>query len=340
MFEELFTPVRKVSSELLQRIQRSGKAIDTSSIEGSFALAQQQKLCDEVLHAMGYDFEHGHLSQSAHPFTTSFGSPLDVRVTVRYNEQYIQQALMAALHEGGHALYEQGVAPTLKRTPLASGASMGVHESQSRLWENAIGRSDAFWQGQSGLLRKNFPQRYNDLDSATFVRALNKVEPSLIRVEADEVTYNLHIIIRFELEKAMVNGDIAVESLPRLWNEKYQEYLGITPENDTVGILQDIHWTSGFGYFPDYTLGNLYSAQIYHTVRQQIPDLDTRLASGETGTLLHWLRDHLYQLGATFLPEEIIQRVTGQPADPHYFIDYLTDKFTRIYELPESNEAL
>ncbi len=288
-----------------------------------------------LLRGMGYDFSRGQVAQSPHPFTTSFGSPFDVRVTVHPDEHYLQASIMAAIHEGGHALYEQASAPTLVRTPVAGGASMGAHESQSRLWENPIGRSEPYWQGQYAAVRETFPEHFAQVDVATFVRALNKVQPSLIRIEADEVTYNLHIIVRFELEKALINGDVAVESLPRLWNEKYREYLGVEPANDAQGVLQDIHWTSGFGYFPTYTLGNLYAAQIFHTLHAVFPDFDSRLALGDTTFVLTWLREHMYAVGAIYLPEELIQRVTGEVPHPEYFTRYLTSKFEKIYNLPE-----
>jgi carboxypeptidase Taq len=242
---------------------------------------------------------------------------------------------MAALHEGGHALYEQGSSRTLMRTPLAGGASLGMHESQSRMWENVIGRSLPFWQGRYGIIREVFPEQFKAVDVATFVRALNKVEPGLIRVEADEVTYNLHIIIRFELEKALLDGEISVESLPGRWNARYREYLGIDPENDATGVLQDVHWSEGMiGYFPTYTLGNLYAAQIYHTLRTIFPDFDERLAAGDTSFVLQWLREHMYSVGATYLPQDLLLRLTGEEANPQYFVNYLTARFEQIYNLP------
>ncbi len=331
--DALFTPVRVVSSTLLKRIQASGHTIDTACLHGHFPAEKQLELSREILKRIGYDFSRGAIAQSPHPFTTGLGSPFDVRVTVRTNEQFIQQSLMAAIHEGGHALYEQGSAATLVQTPIAGGASMGMHESQSRLWENAIGRSESFWRGQFDLMRKILPAQYGKLDSATFARALNHVEPSLVRVEADEVTYNLHIIIRYELEKMMVNGNIAVESLPRLWNEHYQEYLGITPNSDSDGILQDVHWTSGFGYFPSYTLGNLNAAQILSTLRSALPNFDAALAEGETAHILHWLQNHMYNVGAIYRPDELMKRVTGATLDASYFNHYLTSKFEQLYAL-------
>jgi len=329
----LFTPIRAISTALLQRIVASGNKVDASCLQGHFASDKQVDLSVAILKGMGYNFTYGAIAQSPHPFTTDVGTPFDVRVTIRTNEQLLQQSLMAAIHEGGHALYEQGSAPTLVNTPVAGGASLGVHESQSRLWENAIGRSTPYWQGQLGLVQNIFPEQYANVDATTFARALNHVEPSLIRVEADEVTYNLHIIIRFELEKAMVNGDVAVESLPRMWNEKYQEYLGITPPNNADGILQDVHWTSGFGYFPTYTLGNLNSAQIFNTLHKALPNFDELLAKGDTATILTWLREHMYKFGAIYQPDELLQRVTGESLNPDYFTHYLVNKFEKIYGL-------
>ncbi len=331
--EALFAPIRETSRSLLQRIEASGNTIDASCLEGNFAEAQQIALGERILRNMGYDFTRGQIAVSPHPFTTSFGAPFDVRVTTRTNKRYIQESLMAVIHEGGHALYEQGSSPTLARTPVVGGASMGAHESQSRLWENEIGRSSAYWKGQFSVVQELFPERYAGVDAETFARALNKVQPGLIRIEADEVTYNLHIIVRFELEKALVNGDVAIETLPSLWNAKYREYLGIEPPSDTKGVLQDIHWTSGFGYFPSYTLGNLYAAQIFSTLQSVFPDFDARLASGNTSFVLQWLQQHMYSMGAIYQPEDLIKRVTNEAPDPSYFSRYLTAKFEKIYHL-------
>jgi carboxypeptidase Taq len=331
--DQLFGPVRENSLGLLKRIQASGTTVDASVLEGDFPSAAQLALADKILRAMGYDFARGGIAVSPHPFTTSFGSPFDVRLTVHPDPRFLQASVMAAIHEGGHALYEQGSAPAIARTLIAGGASMGAHESQSRLWENAIGRSQPFWQGQFFLVRDAFPDRFASVDAAAFTRALNHVEPSLIRIEADEVTYNLHIIIRFELEKQLVNGNLAVESLPSLWNAKYQDFLGITPKNDAEGVLQDVHWTSGFGYFPTYTLGNLYAAQIYAALRRAFPDFDRRLAAGDTGFILRWLQERMYAVGGIYTPASLIERVTGEPPNPTYFADYLNTKFATIYGL-------
>lgn len=334
--DQLFAPVRDISKNMLRRIKASGNTIDDSCLQGDFSTEEQLALSERILRAMGYDFERGQLAQSPHPFTTSFGSPFDVRVTTRIDNHLLQPALMASIHEGGHALYEQGSSPTLVRSPLAGGASMGAHESQSRMWENAIGRSLPFWQSHFALVQETFPAEFAQVDAATFARALNKVQlnDSLIRVEADEVTYNLHIIIRFELEKMLVNGDVSIESLPRLWNEKYQEYLGVTPPTDADGVMQDMHWTFGFGYFPTYTLGNLYGAQILHTLYTVFPDFDEKLAQGNTAFVHDWMREHMYSVGAIYMPETLIERITGEKPNSQYFEQYLTNKFEALYNLP------
>lgn len=331
--DPLFATVREVSTTLLRRIQSSGYTLDDAPLHGDFPPEQQMRLSEALLRAIGYDFARGGIARSPHPFTTDFGSPYDVRVTVNPDPHLVSAALMAAIHEGGHALYEQGTAPTLARTPVAGGASLGAHESQSRLWENPIGRSEAFWQGQYGTVREVFAEHFASVDVTAFARALNTVRPSLIRIEADEVTYNLHILIRYELERAMVEGDVAVESLPGMWNAKYKQYLGIEPSTDSEGILQDVHWTSGFGYFPTYTLGNLYAAQIYATLRATFADFDERLASGNTAFTLDWLREHMYQYGATYIPATLIEKVTGEAPNPQHFARYLTTKFERLYGL-------
>ena len=331
--DKLFAPVREVSTTLLRRIEASGAIVDDSCLQGEFSEEKQVALSDVLLRGMRYDFSHGGIAVSPHPFTTSFGSPFDVRLTVHPDKHFIQSSVMAAIHEGGHAVYEQGSAPSLARTPLAGGASMGAHESQSRLWENAIGRSEAYWRGQFAAVRQAFPEQFATVDAAVFARALNRVKPSLIRIEADEVTYNLHIIVRYELEKALINGDVAIESLPGLWNAKYREYLGIVPTSDSEGVLQDMHWSSGFGYFPSYTLGNLYSAQIYSALRKHFPNFDEHLASGDTAFILEWLRNNMYVFGAIYQPDTLMERVTGEVPNPEFFARYLTSKFEAIYQL-------
>ncbi|HLZ60582.1 MAG TPA: carboxypeptidase M32 [Ktedonosporobacter sp.] len=326
--------VRDATVDLLQRIQASGRKIDTSCLHGDFAPPMQLDLCREMLRGMGYRFDSGRLDQSSHPFTSGFGSPFDVRVTTRVDPSYFPAALMAAIHEGGHAVYEQGSDPSLARTFLAGGASMGLHESESRLWENYIGRSQPFWKHHFGALRDHFPETFAHREAEELVQALNEVKPSFIRTEADEVTYNLHIIIRFELEQGLMNGEIDVDDLPRLWNQKYRDYLGVTPPTNTLGVLQDIHWSGGsFGYFPTYTLGNLYGAQIYQTLRRVFPDYDQRLEVEGTGFILDWLSEQMYVYGQVYSPGELARRVTGEALNPEYFVQYANAKFGALYGL-------
>ncbi|MEM7263678.1 MAG: carboxypeptidase M32 [Planctomycetota bacterium] len=248
-------------------------------LERSFAVDQQKAFGERVLADLGYDLDHGLIEVSTHPFCSGIASPTDVRVTTRYSENDVKSALTGLIHECGHALYEQGFDPKLAGTPGAEATSMGIHESQSRLWENQVGTSPEFWQHYLPQLKQHFPDALGDVELDDFVRAFNIVEPSMIRVDADEVTYNLHVLLRFEIESELIDGDLTVSELPELWNAKMEEYLGIRPANDAEGVLQDIHWSMGaFGYFPTYFLGNLYSAQIYRAARQALPELDGQIA--------------------------------------------------------------
>jgi carboxypeptidase Taq len=326
--------VRTATVDLLKRIQASGHTVDTSCLRGNFDEEKQLDLSTHVLKQMGYRFEAGRMDKSSHPFTGGGGSPYDVRLTVRVDPTYWPMSVMAAIHEGGHAVYEQGSDPALARTILAGGASMGLHESESRMWENYIGRSLPFWKRHFPALKERFPEAFAHRSVEEVVTALNNVKPSLIRVEADEVTYNLHIIIRFELEQELINGTLDVNDLPRAWNQKYQDYLGITPETDTDGVMQDIHWSNGsFGYFPTYTLGNLYGAQIYHTLRKTFKDFDYRLEHEGTGFILTWLQEHMYAVGQVYTPDELARRVTGETLNPEYFVEYITRKYGAVYHL-------
>ena len=286
----------------------------------------------EVLRDFGYDFERGRQDLSAHPFTTSF-SVSDVRLTTRVNEHFLPAALFGTLHECGHGLYEQGVDPALDRTPLADGTSLGMHESQSRLWENLVGRSRAFWTHYYPKLQAAFPEQLGDVALDAFYRAINKVEPSVIRVEADEVTYNLHIMLRFELENAMVERRVDVEDLPELWNTKMSEYLGLRPETDADGVLQDIHWSLGaIGYFPTYALGNLMSVQIFDAAHEALPDLDAQIRGGQFADLHAWLREHIYRHGRKLQAPELLERVTGSGPSSEPWLAYIRRKYGELYD--------
>lgn len=279
-----------------------------------------------ALRAIGYDFNRGREDASAHPFTTALGAN-DRRVTNRYANDL--SFIFSALHEGGHALYEQGISADLARTPLSEGVSLGIHESQSRFWENMIGRNQQLWQSREFVdIIKMFPEQLGALTSQDFYQIINQVKPSLIRVEADEVTYNLHILIRFEIEKAVIEGTLSVNDIPSTWNQKYKQYLGVDVPSDAQGCLQDIHWSGGMiGYFPTYTLGNLGSAQIWDTYKQKDPDYQETIRSGNTKKILNWLTANIYQHGAIYTPSELMQKATNQPLNPAHYLNYLQQKF-------------
>jgi carboxypeptidase Taq len=281
---------------------------------------------------MGYSFEAGRLDESVHPFATGL-SPGDVRITTRYLENDVTSALFGTIHEGGHALYEQNIMDELIGTTLCTGTSMGIHESQSRFWENVIGRSRPFWDRYFGELQKRFPGQL-DVTADQFYRGNNVVQPSLIRIEADELTYNLHIIIRYEMEKLIFNEGAKAADLPAIWNDKYKEYLGVTASTDAEGVLQDVHWSGGaFGYFPSYSLGNMYAAQIADTMERELQGMWKLVGSGDLLPIKHWLTERIYKYGKLRTPSELIQSVTGKPLDPQHLVTYLTNKYKDIYKL-------
>jgi len=326
----VFSVLRPALVDLVQKIAERAGAVDDRCLQGDFDEARQWDFGVQVLKRLGYDFNRGRQDRSAHPFTTAF-SPDDVRITTRFHRDLLASALMGTVHEGGHALYEQGIAPALARTPLAGAASLGMHESQSRMWENLIGRSRPFWKVFYPQFQKTFGE-FAKVPLETFYRALNKVTPSLIRVEADEVTYNLHIMLRFELEIALLQGDLAVKDLPGVWNQKMKDYLGILPPDDAHGVLQDVHWSGGsMGYFPTYTLGNVISVQLFNAALAQSRSLAGDLERGEYGSLLGWLRENVHRHGAKFESPELLQRITGEALTPQPYIQYLKSKFGEIY---------
>lgn len=287
----------------------------------------------DVITHFGFDWNRGRQDKSVHPFTTSFGID-DVRITTRFDKERAASALFSTMHEGGHAMYEQGIGISLRRYPLATGASMALHESQSRMWENLVGRSRPFWKFFYPKLKAIFPSQLNGISEEAFYKGINKVEPSLIRVEADEATYNLHIMLRLELEIALMEGSLAVKNLPEAWNSRMQDYLGIVPPTNREGVLQDVHWSSGlFGYFPTYALGNLISAQIWEKLNQAIPDLESQIERGKFDEMLAWLRANLHRHGAKFEPQVMVKRITGVGISPEPYMRYLTQKFTDIYGL-------
>ena len=330
--QEIFAVLRKEQVELMKAIA-SRPQVDDSFLHLEYPEDKQWDFGVEVVTRMGFDWNAGRQDRSAHPFTTSFGIE-DVRITTRFIANQMSSALFSTLHEGGHALYQLGLDKNLGRTPLADGASLAVHESQSRLYENLVGRSRPFWRYFYPRLQEMFPTQLGNVSMETFYRAINKVEPSLIRVEADEATYNLHIMLRLELEIAMLEGQLAIKDLPDAWNSRMEEYLGLTPPDVDKGVLQDVHWSGGgLGYFPTYSLGNLISVQLWERLRQDIPDLDDQMARGEFGALLSWLREHVHRHGAKYEPQELVQRITGSKIDPHPYLRYLRQKYSEIYGL-------
>ncbi|CAM4286349.1 carboxypeptidase M32 [Paenibacillus alkaliterrae] len=330
--DRVFGGLRSQLVPLAAAIAGSPHQPDTSFLRQKYNKASQKDFSLYILEQMGYSFEAGRLDESVHPFATGL-SPGDVRITTRYLEDDVTSALFGTIHEGGHALYEQNIMEELIGTTLCTGTSMGIHESQSRFWENVIGRSRPFWNRYFGELQKRFPGQL-DVTVDQFYRGNNVVQPSLIRIEADELTYNLHIIIRYEMEKLIFNEGAKASDLPALWNDKYKEYLGVTPPNDTEGVLQDVHWSGGaFGYFPSYSLGNMYAAQISDTMERELEGFWSFVESGNLLPIKQWLTERIYKYGKLRTPSELIQHVTGKPLDPQHLVTYLTNKYKDIYKL-------
>jgi carboxypeptidase Taq len=326
----IFDGLRPRQVELIKAI--AGKPqVDNSFLHQPFD-EKQWDFGVEVITRFGYDWNRGRQDKAPHPFTISFGIN-DVRITTRVTPDFLNSMLFGTMHECGHALYGMGAAPELERTGLEGGASLAVHESQSRMWENLVGRSFPFWEYFFPRLQEIFPQ-LADVPLEKFYKGINKVQPSLIRVEADEATYNLHIMLRLELEIALLEGKVAAKDMPAIWNARMQEYLGVTPPNDEKGVLQDIHWSGGsIGYFSTYALGNLISAQLWEKINQDIPDLVEQIRQGKFETLLGWLHEKIHRHGAKFEPQELVQNITGSKIDPAPYVRYLTKKYSEIYNL-------
>lgn len=330
--QAIFNALRPQQVALVQAISQKPQ-VDDSFLHLEYDGQAQWDFGVEVISRFGYDWKRGRQDKSVHPFTISIGID-DVRITTRITPDFLNTALFGTMHEAGHALYESGIDQALQRTPLAGAASLGVHESQSRLWENLVGRSLPFWEYFYPRLQAAFPGQLGRVNLETFYKGINKVAPSLIRVEADEATYNLHIMLRLELEIAIMEGSLAVKDLPEAWNARMQEYLGLTPPDDAQGVLQDIHWSNGyFGYFSTYALGNLISVQMWERINAEIPDLQDQIRSGEFSALLTWLRNNIHRHGAKFEPQELVQRVTGSKIDSAPYVRYLQGKFGAIYGL-------
>ncbi len=329
--QRIFDDLKK---DLVPLIAAIGKRVDTvsdKSLHGKFPVEKQREFCLSILQRFGFNPDSWRLDPTVHPFASN-SSVMDIRITTRYYEDFINPAVFGSMHECGHGLYENGVDPALERTLLCRGASSGLHESQSRMWENLVGRSRAFWKFFYPKLQEAFPDAFKKVEMETFYRAINKVQPSLIRVEADEATYGLHIILRFELEQEIMNGKLALSDLPEAWNARIKSFLGIDVPNNAEGVLQDIHWSGGMlGYFPTYQLGNIISAQIWEKVLADMPDLYEQFERGEFKPLREWLREHLHKHGRKFTPKETMQKVVGGPIEVAPYVRYLKNKFGEIY---------
>ncbi|MBU0616740.1 MAG: carboxypeptidase M32 [Planctomycetes bacterium] len=330
--QAVFDGVKAELVPLVAAIKNAPRQPDKSIRERHCPRAAQEAFNRRIVEALGLDFDAGRIDVSTHPFCTSM-SPRDVRITTRFDENYMPMSLFGVMHECGHALYEQGLDAAHTGTPMAQSASLGIHESQSRLWENQVGRGRPFWQHFYPQLQEAFPSLADvKMDDWCFV--INTVEPSFIRVEADEVTYGLHIMLRFDIERRMIRNEIALNDIPEAWNAGMKDLLGVTPPNDAQGCLQDIHWSMGiFGYFPTYALGNLYAAQFFEAAKQAMPDVDEQLARGELKPLREWLRENVHRHGKRYRAHDLVTRVSGRDLSPQPFIDYLNAKFRPLYGL-------
>jgi carboxypeptidase Taq len=329
----LFAELRDFLAALIRRIGER-PAVDAAFLYSHYLEAQQREIGETIIRAYGYDFNRGRQDKTHHPYMTRF-SWGDIRITTRFMEDYLPSGLFSTLHESGHAMYEMGTQPEHDGTPLGDGASAGVHESQSRMWENVVGRSRGLWEHYYPMLQAAFPTQLRDVSPEGFYRAINRVEPSLIRVEADEVTYNLHIIIRFELENDLLDGRLAVEDLPEVWRSRYYELLGVASEDDRDGVLQDVHWYSGpiGGVFQGYALGNIIAGAFYAAALKAEPSIPDEISHGRFDLLHGWLRENIYRHGRKFTPDELIRRVTGGPLTLEPYKAYLLEKYGAIYGL-------
>jgi carboxypeptidase Taq len=329
---DVFSKLREKQVDLIHRISQQKQQNDAFLHQG-FDDDLQYDLGVKAVTACGFDWKRGRQDRAAHPFTTTFNLN-DVRITTRIYPDYLMAGLSSTMHEGGHAMYEQGVSQSLNRSPLGTGCSLAIHESQSRFWENLIGRSRAYWEYFYPLTQQTFPHQLGNIKLENFYRGVNKVEPSLIRVDADEATYNLHIMLRLELEIAILEQRIEVKDLPEIWNAKMHEYLGVTPDSDANGVLQDVHWSAGIiGYFPTYALGNLISAQVKERMEQDIGEIYQYVRRGEFAPMREWLTEKIYRHGAKFDPGDLVRRVTGSGIDSAPYLRYLATKYGEIYSL-------
>lgn len=328
--DSLFTSLKPQLLSLIEKIKDQPQ-VDDSFLQQHFDKDKQWALGMEILRRMHFDFEAGRQDISEHPFTINFNNN-DVRVTTRISENDFANMLWSCIHEGGHALYEQGLPEDQYGLPLGEYCSLSIHESQSRLWENCVGRGFSFWQHNYKLVQENFPQQLNNSTLQQFYKGINKVQPSLIRTEADELTYHFHIMIRYSIEKQLIEGSIDTKDIPAIWKELYKKYLGITVPDDKQGCLQDVHWSHGsFGYFATYSIGSLYAAQLHAAILVQNPSIEKEISSGQNQPLVNWLKQHIYKTGRYYTSEELCIAATGEPLNSNFFIKYATQKYAGIY---------
>jgi carboxypeptidase Taq len=330
--DALFTSLKPGLLDLLQKIKNQ-PAIDSSFLHQHFDKDKQWALGIEVLKRMHFDFDAGRQDISEHPFTINFNSS-DVRVTTRVDENDFSNMLWSCIHEGGHALYEQGLPAAAYGLPMSEYCSLSIHESQSRLWENCIGRGLPFWKHNFALVKNTFPKQFKNIDISQFYKGINQVHPSLIRTEADELTYHFHVMIRYEIEKQLIAGEISAKDIPALWNESYKKYLGLIVPDDKQGCLQDVHWSHGsFGYFATYSIGSLYAAQLYAAICRQHTSVEEELVLGKNEKILQWLQQHIYKFGRYYTSEELCSNATGEPLNSRYFFEYAAKKYAGVYEM-------
>lgn len=326
IFEKISTELPPLLSQIKRSIQ-----VNDDFFKQHYPAQQQFDFTLAILKQIGYDFDAGRQDYAAHPFSTSF-APTDSRITTRVDEQDLSYILWSSIHEGGHALYEQGLPEAQYGLPLGAAVSLSIHESQSRLWENCVGRSEVFWQFFYSKLQAIFPQQLKDVSLNIFYKGMNKVQPSLIRTEADELTYHFHVMIRYEIEKALIEGSAKAKDIPTIWKEQYQKYLGVAPNDDKAGALQDVHWSHGsFGYFPTYSLGSFYAAQFYAKATNDIGNTQYQFALGDYTKLLQWLRQNIHSYGRKYNSEDLCKRITGEGLNMDYFLNYATEKYKGIY---------
>ncbi len=331
--DPIFARLKEELVPLIRSIQDSGHKPDTGFLEGTFPINKQEALGRRISTDMGFCFEQGRMDVSVHPFCGG-GDPTDVRITTRYREDNFIESLYAVIHETGHGLYEQGRMKEGRALPVSESLTMGVHESQSLFWERMIAQQKPFLNHYLDLFRETFPDNFKGIEVQKLYEAINVSQPSFIRVEADEVTYPMHVLIRYEIEKGLFDGTIAVEKLPQIWNDKMKEYLGIRPPTDTLGVLQDVHWSGGaFGYFPSYTLGAMLACQFYNALLKQVPETETAIAEGRFQVVKKWLNENIHSQGRLLDTSTLIQKVTGESFNIEHFLQYLRTKYQALYRL-------